>query len=227
MNPCRPCARWLRALVLAPCVLALAACALPRVTRRPAQTQYRLLPSPQRLAEPGLRPVVLRVLPMQAAPGLDGVDMLYSEQPLQLMPYRDSRWLVPPAQMIDSALRQTLARQRWVDGVEGMLPLGRSQWTLECRLQRLEHDVYAHRVELGLACQLVDNASGRLAASWRFDSTRQPAAQDAAGYAAATQRLLDDALAQVLRRTAAALRAAQGSAAGSPASAISRSSDSP
>ncbi len=211
----------------------LAGCALPTVTQRPAQTEYRLRSLSSRLAQPGLRPVILRVLPVQAAPGLGRVDMLYSAQPLQLMPYRDSRWLVPPAQMVDSALRQTLQRQPWVAAVEGMLPLRDVGATLVCSLQRLEQDVAAHSASLGLRCQLVDSRPGTLLAAWDFQGTQKLAQQDAAGYAMATQRLLDRALQQVLRRSAAALRRRQQTRGGcaqaddQPCSPTSRSSASP
>ncbi len=199
-------------------VLALASCALPQVTRRPAQTDYRLRVPRIVQPAPGLAPLTLRLLPVRAAPGLQGVDMLYSPTPLQLMPYRDSRWLVPPAEMIDSALRGALARQAWVAAVEGGDAPGRVDASLRCRLDRLEHDLYARRVELGMHCQLYAGAAQELRSSWNFEASRPVPVQDAAHYAQATQDLLDQAVAGLLRRTALALAQAPGSAPAAPQS---------
>ncbi len=205
--------RLVRATLGGLCALSLAACALPRVTQRPAQTEYRLLPPSVRQDAARLHPVVLRVGGVGAAPGLGGVAMLYSEQPLQLMPYRDSRWVAPPADMIASALRQGLARQPWVAAVQGDAMSGRAGWSVDCHLDRLEHDVYARSVRLGLSCQLLDVRNGDLAAAWDFDASHGVARQDAAGYAQATQDLLDRAVSMALRHTARALLAVQESGA--------------
>lgn len=213
MNPgiARACAaRAVRAALVVSCLFAVAACALPHVTQRPAQSEYRLRPPAVEQPEPGLHAVTLRVAPVLAAPGLDGVDMLYSPRPLQLMPYRDSRWIVPPAQLIGSALRQSLARQAWVAALDGEgMPGPGASWVLACRLERLEHDVYARSVVMELRCQLFDESAAGIHAAWDFDATRPMARQDAAAYAQAAQDLLDQAVAGVLRHTAQALRQAQ------------------
>lgn len=203
------------ALSLALC-LALAGCALPRVTQRPAQTDYRLRAPRIAQAAPGLRPITLRVLPVRAAPGLQGVDMLYSPTPLQLMPYRDSRWLVPPAEMIDTALRESLARQAWVAAVEGGEAPGRTDWALRCGLDSLEHDVYARRVEFAMRCQLYAGAEESLRASWSFEAARPVQAQDAAQYAQATQDMLDQAVAGVLRQVVRVVAAAPAASVPAP-----------
>jgi cholesterol transport system auxiliary component len=197
-------------------ILALASCALPQVTRRPAQTDYRLRVPQVVQPAPGLAARTLRLLPVRAAPGLEGVDMLYSPTPLQLMPYRDSRWLVPPAEMIDSALRGALARQAWVAAVEGGDAAGRTDASLRCRLDSLEHDVYARRVELGMRCEIYVGAAQDLGSSWSFEASRPVPVQDAAHYAQATQDLLDQAVVSLLRQTARTLARAPGSGPGSP-----------
>ncbi len=198
--------RIARCGLAASCLLALGACALPRVTRRPAQTEYRLR-TPQLHQPADIRvPVMLRVTPVLAAPGLDGVAMLYSARPLQLMPYRDSRWWVPPAEMIDAALRRALARQPWVAAVEGDASPAPAAWTLSCRLESLEHDVYRRRAALDLGCQLFDDPARRLRAAWNFDGVQSLAEQDAADYAQATQTLLERAVADALRHVAATLQ---------------------
>ena len=199
-------------------VLSLGACALPRVTQRPAQVEYRLLAPSAQQAATGAHPVILRVLAVQAAPGLGGVDMLYSPHALQLMPYRDSRWLVPPGEMITAALRQSLARQPWVAAVEDEASPAAAALTLRCSLDRLEHDVYSARVVLHTRCQLFDDADSKLRATWGFAASRDVGRQDAAGYAQATQDLLDGLVAQALRHIAAALPADQAAPAAAPAS---------
>ena len=198
--------------------LALSACSLPRVTRRPAQTEYRLRAPRVEQPAPGLRPLILRLQPVRAAPGLQGVDMLYSPTPLQLLPYRDSRWLVPPAEMIDAALRDTLARQPWVAAVVGGDAPGRADGSLRCRLDSLEHDVYAQRVELGLRCQIYTGDEQALRGAWSFQSARPVDEQNAAQYAQATQDLLNRAVAGLLRQVARTLSAAPpgGAAAQAP-----------
>ena len=213
--------------------LALSACSLPRVTQRPAQTDYRLRAPRVEQPAPGLAPVILRVQPVRAAPGLQGVDMLYSPTPLQLLPYRDSRWLVPPAEMIDAALRDTLARQPWVAAVVGGEAPGRADGSLRCRLDSLEHDVYAHRVELGLRCQIYTGDEQALRGSWSFQAARPVAEQNAAQYAQATQGLLNRAVAELLGQVARTLSAPPpgGAAAqappASPASVASAASGTP
>lgn len=206
-------ARLARAGLAGLCALSLAACALPRVTQRPAQTEYRLLPPSVRQDAAGLRPVVLRVGAIGAAPGLGGVAMLYSAQPLQLMPYRDSRWVAPPADMIASALRQALARQPWVAAVQGDAMSGRVDGALDCHLDALEHDVYSGKVRLALSCQLLDVRTGDPFAAWDFDASRGIGRQDARDYAQAAQDLLGRAVSMALSHTASALRVEQQAAA--------------
>ena len=207
--------RGLRVAVAGSFALALTACALPRVTQRPAQVEYRLSAPGLRQAGPAGEPVILRVLGVQAAPGFDGVPMLYSPRPTQLMPYRDSRWLVPPAEMIGSALRQTLARQPWVAAVEGDGSPGAAPWVLSCRLDRLEHDVYSRRVVLDMRCELFGDSGNKLRAAWDFDAAKAMPVQDAQAYAQATQDLLGRALAQALRRIAEAVQGQPPAAASS------------
>lgn len=188
--------------------LATAACSLP--TRDTAQITYRLLPAPALPAAQAapqheaqaveVQPVVLRLLPLGAAPGLGSPAMLYSPQPGQLMPYRDSRWLAAPAEMLRAAMAQTLSRQPWVSAVEQGMPLAPAAWTLHCDLTRMEQDLQGGQgvARLGLSCQLVQTDSRRLVAHWQTDGTQPIAVNDAAHYAAASQILVDAAMQTVV-----------------------------
>ena len=190
-------------LVLGPL---LAGCAQPQL-RSSAVHSYRLHGITLREPAPDVTPVVLSVLPVDAAPGLDGAAMLYSPAPGQLLPYRDSGWLAPPPALVRSALAQTLARQAWVAAVEQDVALVPAPWLLHCELTRLEHDTLPApgRVRLGLRCELVGEPDGRIAAHWDSALSQSLTVGDAAHYAAAAQQLLDAALRDVLREVAAAL----------------------
>ena len=214
------------ALVLALCG---AGCSLPTASQR-AQQIYRLQPvaAEAKPAEQSPRSVVIHLLPVAAAPGLGGTAMLYSEgagdgvphaggaspgegaqspvRPgLALMPYRDSRWLAPPAQLIGAAIAQTLSRQPWVSAVETNVRLAPSVWTLHCELGRLEHDIDGKHgvVRLELTCQLARDEPRGIVAHWRFDQWQPVVTNDARHYAAAAQDLLGRALRDIVRRVRA------------------------
>lgn len=184
---------------------ALCGCALPTARQAPVLS-YRLQGIQTQVPAPGVTPFVLRVLPLDAAPGLDATQMLYSAQPGQLMPYRDSRWLAPPPLLVRAALAQSLARQPWISAVEQDTPLGVATLTLHCGLDRLEHDLGTPHgsVRLDLQCQLLREADASVVAHWREASARTLEVDDAAHYALAAQDLLDAALADVVQRVAAA-----------------------
>lgn len=209
-------------------VLCLTACSLPTANQG-AQQVYRLQPIQAEAADIGTAQVpllVIHLLPMGAAPGLGSAAMLYSEgtsrptgegaqSPVSpgaaLMPYRDSRWLAPPAQLIGSAIAQTLSRQPWVSAVETNEPLAPAAWTLHCALGRLEHDISGDQgvVRLDLTCQLIRNDSRGIVAHWRFDAWQPVAKNDARHFAAAAQSLLDRALGDIVHRVHAQARSSE------------------
>lgn len=205
MNPARRIARFPARLA---CLLSvglalgagLSACSLPAV-RAPMQQTYRLLPADIRTAALP-QPVVLHMLRTSAAPGFESPAMMYSRTPDTLSPYRDSRWLAAPSQLVDDAIARTLSRQPWISAVQQRTVLVNAPWTLHCSLNRLEHDVSTTpgTVRLDLACQLIDNPEGRIAAHWSFDGAQPVAANDAAHFAQGAQTLLDRALASLVDR---------------------------
>lgn len=165
-----------------------------------AQTAYRLLAVPVVVPVAHAQPVVIRLLAVGAAPGLGGTAMLYSAQPGQIEPYRDSRWVAPPADLIRAAIAQALSRQSWVSAVEQATPLAPADWTLHCDLVRLEHDVFADHgvVRLDMTCQIVQASPRRVFAHWHVDGQQVLAVNDAAHYAQAAQSLLQRAVAQIV-----------------------------
>ena len=199
----------MKRLLAASVCLLLGACAPLSTRGTTTMRSYRLQGSALQQAAPGVAPTVINVLPVDAGPGLDGQAMLYSPLPGELLPYRDSVWLTPPPALVRAALADTLARQRWVAAVQQDVALAPAPWLLHCDLTRLEHDDWRPpgAVRLTLRCELVREPDGAIAAHWD-SALRQPlAVADAAHYAAATQQLLDQALAQALAHIAGALRA--------------------
>lgn len=185
--------------------LTLAACALP-VNRAPVQQTYRLTTTEIRTA-PLPQATVIQLLPVRAAAGFQSPAMMYSRSPDTLEPYRDSRWLAPPAQLVGEAIDRTLSRQPWVSAVQQQAVLVNAPWTLHCSLNRLEHDVSTNpgTVRLDLSCQLIDNPTERIAAHWAFDGAQPVAVNDAGHFAQAAQTLLDQALAGLVDRIRSAV----------------------
>ncbi|OIQ76939.1 hypothetical protein GALL_413730 [mine drainage metagenome] len=183
----------------------LSACSLPAV-RAPMQQTYRLLPADIRTAALP-QPVVLQMLRTNAAPGFESSAMMYSRTADTLSPYRDSRWLAAPSQLIDDAIARTLSRQPWISAVQQRTVLVNAPWTLHCSLNRLEHDVSTNpgTVRLDLSCQLIDNPTERIAAHWAFDGAQPVAVNDAGHFAQAAQTLLDQALAGLVDRIRSAV----------------------
>lgn len=198
--------------------LLLAACSLPTV-KPPAQQNWRLQPDAAVRSAPLPEPVVLQLLPVDAAPGLRGPAMLYSRAPDQIEPYRDNRWVDAPASLIGNAIAGTLARQPWVAAVQRDALLVPTPWRLHCTLDRLEHDLRADgaSAHLELTCELADQQRRRIATAWRFDARQALASNDAAGFAAAAQTLLDRALAELVQKVRAAVAAAGETPAAAPA----------
>lgn len=195
--------------------LALAACSLP-VNRQPVQQNYRLT-APDIRTAPLAQSTVIQLLPVRASAGFQSAAMMYSRSPDTLEPYRDSRWLATPAQLVGEAIARSLGRQPWVSAVQQQTVLVNAPWTLHCSLNRLEHDLRSGHgmskgiVHLDLTCELANQRSGRIAAHWRFDGSQPIAVNDAAHFAQAAQTLLNQAIDGVVQHTRAAVEAAQAS----------------
>ena len=201
--------RRARLAAVAATSLLLAACALP-INRQPPQQTYRLTAARIDSA-PLPRPVVLQLLPVRAAAGFQSPAMMYSRSADTLDPYRDNRWLAPPAQLIGDAIAHTLSRQPWVSAVQQQGALASAPWALHCTLDRLEHDVRGTQgsAHLDLTCELADPRTRRISAHWHFDGSQSLAVNDAGHFARGAQTLLDQALADVVQRTRAVVAADQ------------------
>lgn len=222
MNPilrAAPLRRGAFRTLLALSSLALAACSLP-VNRQPVQQSYRLI-APDLSTAPLAQSTVIQLLPVHSSAGFQSAAMMYSRSPDTLEPYRDSRWLATPSQLVGEAIARALNRQPWVSAVQQQAVLVSAPWALHCSLNRLEHDLRAGQgaehgtVHLDLTCALANQRSGRIAAHWRFDGSQPIAVNDAAHFAQGAQALLDQAIDGVVQHTRAAVEAAQGS--GKPA----------
>lgn len=190
--------------------LALSACALP-AGRAPVQQTYRLT-APDIRTAPLPQPTVIQLRPVRASAGFESASMMYSRSPDTLEPYRDSRWLAPPAQLVGQAIASALSRQPWVSAVQRQSLLVNAPWALHCDLDRLEHDVQqAQRgtVHLGLTCVLANTRIHRIAAHWHFDGSQPIAVNDAAHFAQGAQILLDQAIEGIVDHTRAAVAASQ------------------
>ena len=130
-----------------------------------------------------------------------------------LEPYRDSRWLAPPAQLVGDAIAQTLSRQPWVSAVQQQTALASAPWALHCSLYRLEHDLRGGQgtVRLGLTCELANQRTRSIAAHWHFDGSQPLTVNDAAHFAQGAQTLLNQALGEIVQQARAAVAAAEAS----------------
>ena len=189
--------------------LALAACSLP-INRQPVQQTYRLN-APDIRTAPLPQPTVLQLLPVRAAAGFQTAAMMYSRSTDTLEPYRDSRWLAAPSQLVGEAIALTFSRQPWISAVQQQTMLVSAPWALHCSLNRLEHDVRAGQgtVHLALTCELANQRTSRIAAHWQFDGSQPIAVNDAAHFALGAQTLLDQALEGIVQHTRAAVGAAE------------------
>ena len=189
--------------------MALAACSLP-INRAVVQQTYRLTASDYSTAALPA-PTVIQLLPVRAAAGFQSAAMMYSRSPDTLDPYRDSRWLAPPSQLVGDAIARTLSRQPWVSAVQQQTALASAPWALHCTLNRLEHDLSGSRgtAHLDLTCELANQRTRQIAAHWHFDGSQPLAVNDAAHFARGAQTLLNQALVGVVQHTRAVVQAAQ------------------
>ncbi len=188
------------------CALSLAGCSLPIQAPHPQQT-WRL-DTPKVASEPVLisgkpQQITLLLRAINPVQELDSPAMMYSRAPQVLAPYRDSRWLAPPAEMIGDALSQSLASQPWVAGVVRTGGPVRVQLALSCGLEKLEHDISGAQgvAHLAMDCLWLNPSTRSIEAHWRFDQTTPLTHNAAADFAAGAQQLLNQAAAQIVQQT--------------------------
>lgn len=184
-----------------------ASCSLP-IKPQIAQQTYRINPlidlhTPAITEQGKSRTFMLRMQNIEADTGFDSSAMMYSPQAQQLRPYRDNRWLAPPADMLTDALKQTLVRQPWIQGVVPNSAGVPVSLNLRCHLNRLEHDMTGVKgqVRLVLDCLWLDPAQRSVRAHWYFDQARTVSRNDASHFASASQALADKALGEIVETT--------------------------
>lgn len=186
--------------------LALAGCSLP-IKAPVAQNTFRLnsgnVQTPA-IVQQGKKSVYLiQLSTLQAMPGFDTPQMMYSRDAQSIEPYRDSRWLAPPSELLSDVIEQTLLKQPWVAGVVSNSATAPVAVQLSCRLIRLEHDIDGKtgRAHLVMNCFWSNPVDRTIEAHWRFDQTRPLPRNDAAQFAAASQKLVDQAVKQIVQKT--------------------------
>lgn len=197
-----------RVAAMALLATALAACSLP-IKPQHAQDTYRINP-PVALSTPAIvsaqgkaQAFLVRFGSIEADSGFESVAMMYSPEAQQLRPYRDNRWLAPPAEMLTDAVTQTLIRQPWILGVVPNSAGAPVALNLRCHLNRLEHDVSGDsgRVRLALDCLWLDPKTRSVRAHWYFDESQAVSHNDATQFAQASQSLVDKAIGAIVRQT--------------------------
>lgn len=199
--------------------LALAGCSLP-IKPPEAQNAFRLnstnLQTPAIVAQGKDASYLIQMRALQAAHGFETQEMMYSRDAQNLSPYRNSRWLAAPAEMLGDAIEQTLLKQPWVAGVVPNSASAPVAVNLRCQLIRLEHDLSGNegKAHLVMSCLWTNPADRTVESHWRFDQTRPITQNNATQFAAASQALVDEAITQIVEQTRAVIIRAQPKANG-------------
>lgn len=192
--------------------LALVGCSLPIQAPEP-QNVFRFnspnLQTPAITAHGKEAAYLIQMRAMHAAQGFNTQAMMYSRDALNLAPYRDSRWLAEPAEMLGDVIQQTLLKQPWVAGIVPNSASAPTTVNLSCRLIRLEHDLSGNegKAHLVMTCLWTNPSNRTIEAHWRFDNTQPITRNNATGFAAASQVLVDQATTQIVERTRAIISA--------------------
>lgn len=192
------------------CVLSfvLAGCSLP-IKAPESQNTYRLnstnLQTPAIVNHGQNESYLVQMRSLPAAHGFETPEMMYSRDAQNLTPYRDSRWLAAPGDMLSDAIEQTLLRQPWVSGIVPNSASAPVAISLSCRLIRLEHDISGNegKAHLVMTCLWTNPTDRTVQSHWRFDENRSMPRNNATQFATATQQLVDQAIEQIVNKTRA------------------------
>lgn len=199
--------------------LALAGCSLP-IKPPEAQNTFRLnstnLQTPAIVDHGKEASYLIQMRTLQAAHGFETQEMMYSRDAQNLSPYRNSRWLAAPAEMLSDAIEQTLLKQPWVAGVVPNSANAPVVVNLSCRLIRLEHDLSGNegKAHLVMTCLWTNPVDRTVESHWRFDKTQPITHNNATQFAAASQTLVNQAITQIVEQTRAVIISAQPKANG-------------
>ncbi len=133
---------------------------LPKVPYEPRRDWPLTAHRPSALP-PRSRGPVLLVRTMSAAPGLDrrGLQWLLPDGSVHVDFYE--QWSVPPAQAVETALRQWLAESGLFAAVVGPGSRLRADLVLESELTTLIADPQRHLAQAAIALVLIDRRAGR------------------------------------------------------------------
>ncbi|MNK73882.1 hypothetical protein D3C87_933840 [compost metagenome] len=205
----------LPALASLGCVLLVAGCGM--LPDKPARaTLYDFgpglsAPAPATAAAPATALPALSLAEFDSNTRLDGTQILYRlgyADANELRPYGQSRWSLPPAQLLRQRLRDTLAERRTVLGPEESATLARTEGivpdTLRISLDEFSHYFDAPASSTGLVrlrATLVRTATGgdRVMGQRTFTVRRPAASADAPGGVKALIAASDAAMAEVVQ----------------------------
>lgn len=138
------------------------------------------------------RNLVLAVETPRARPGFDTPQIAYVQQPHELNYFVTSRWVAPPARMLDPLLRQALGQTGSFRAVVPAAGAVRADVVVEVELVRLQHDFRTRpsQVQLVLRAELIDVRDRRVLAAMQFDDTESATRDDAYGGVLAANRLV-------------------------------------
>lgn len=192
--------------------LALAGCSLP-IKAPESQNSFRFnstnLQTPAIVDHGKDASYLIQMRALQAAHGFETQEMMYSRDAQNLSPYRNSRWLAAPAEMLSDVIEQTFLKQPWVAGVVPNSASAPVAVNLSCRLIRLEHDLSGNvgKAHLVMTCLWTNPADRTVESHWRFDKTLPISQNNATQFAAASQELVDQAITQIVEKTRAVISA--------------------
>ncbi len=184
---------YLRWPVVALCAL-LTACATPQPPSPKAVYDFGALAQASNAA-PTLS-IAIALAEIEAGGGLDSPALLYRLQytgDQQLRPYAQARWSVPPAQLVRTRLRDTLAALGSVLSTEGIAP-----WTLRVELDEFSQIFVNPENSQGLVRLRASLFKGEQIAAQTTLLARAPSpSADAAGGVRALTAATDDAVRQL------------------------------
>lgn len=201
-------ARWQRlAAVLA--VMLLSGCAVQQSGQQQATYLLTAVGDVKPVAKPGH--AVLLVMPPQAEPGYDTAGIAYTQTPLRLEYYTQSRWADTPAHMLAPLLVATLDKTHAFRAVVTLPSSVAADYQLDVVLLQLQQDFLHHpsQVRLALRASLIRTATNRVVASRRFHDVEPTASENAYGGVQAANKALQHLLGQIARFVVRQLRSSR------------------
>jgi cholesterol transport system auxiliary component len=184
--------RWALLLVL----LLLVACGVNRPVGEP---RTYLLEAVGRSPSAAAGDLVLLITRPSAEPGFDSDGIAYTETPLSLSYYTQSRWADAPARMLGPLLVETLERSGAFRAVVIAPSSVAADLQLDVTLLRLQQSFLQSpsRVELALRARLIDIADNRVLAGRTFEATEPTPSEDAYGGVQAANAALERVLTEL------------------------------